>query len=83
MYRRGKIEITKDILELCITSVNKTTIVYRCNLNFLIVKKYLERCFNNGWLVENKIGKGNLYTTTELGKEAIDTFNQSLSLAQF
>ena len=83
MSRRGKIEIVTDILELCRTPVKKTTIVYRCNLNFLIVKKYLERCFNNGWLVENRIGRRNLYTTTELGKDAIDTFNQSLSLAQF
>jgi len=83
MYRRGKIEITKDILELCRTPVKKTTIVYRCNLNFMIVKKYLEGCFNNGWLVEEKIENRNLYTTTELGKEAIDTFNQSISLMQF
>ena len=83
MYRRGKIEITKDILELCKTPVKKTTIVYRCNLNFLIVKKYLERCFNNGWLVEETIDNRNLYITTDLGKEAIETFNQSISLVQF
>ncbi len=83
MYRRGKIEILTDILELCITPVKKTTIVYRCNLNFLIVKKYLERCFNNGWLREERIDSRNLYMTTELGKEALDTFNQSISLVQF
>ena len=82
MSRRGKIEIVTDILELCKTPVKKTTIVYRCNLNFLIVKKYLERCFINGWIVEEMIGKRNLYTTTRLGIDAIDTLNQSISLMQ-
>lgn len=83
MSRRGKLEITKDILELCRTPVKKTTIVYRCNLNFKIVKKYLKCCFHNGWLVEEKIEKRSLYTTTELGKDFINKFNQFVYTIQF
>ena len=68
MSRRNKAEIVLEILELCITPVRKTEIVYKCNLNFKIVKKYLEVCFSNGWL--QKIDKK--YQTTTIGMGYLD-----------
>jgi len=83
MYRRGKTEIIKDILELCKIPVKKTNIVYQCNLNFMIVKKYLESCLNNGLLEEERIGRRIMYTTTDLGRDTLDTLNQTIQIIQF
>ncbi len=68
MVRREKLEIIKEILELCITPRKKTSIVYQCNLNFKIVKKYLTWCFIGGWLIK----KGAFYETTHLGKDYLN-----------
>ena len=83
MYRRTRTEIIRDILELCRTPVKKTTIVYQCNLNFQIIKKYLSWCFSRGWLIREIVGKRILYATTESGKENLDTINEYISLMQF
>jgi predicted transcriptional regulator len=68
MSRREKIEIVKDILELCLIPCKKTHIVYKCNLNFKIVKTHLTWCFVRGWIKEYK----GIYTTTDLGRDYLN-----------
>ncbi len=68
MTRRDRLEIVKDILELCLTPCKKTRIVYQCNLNFKIVKRYLSWCFTHGWLKEDN----SLYSTTALGRDYLN-----------
>ena len=79
MSRRSKADIVKEILELCSTPVNKTAIVYQCNLNFKIVKRYISWCFINGWLqkIENK------YQTTNLGTTYLDILIPVVNNLQF
>ena len=79
MSRRTRAIIIKDILELCSNPVNKTTIVYGCNLNFNIVKKYLKLCFINGWLQKS----GKTYQTTALGSNYLDMLIPVVNLIQF
>lgn len=62
--RRSKIDIIIDVLEVAKMGVNKTSVVYRTNLNFKLADKYLELLQNQG-LVENKMDK---YITTDKGK---------------
>ncbi|SNQ62505.1 winged helix-turn-helix domain-containing protein [Candidatus Methanoperedens nitratireducens] len=62
--RRSKIDIIIDVLEVAKMGVNKTSVVYRTNLNFKLADKYLELLKNQG-LVENKLDK---YITTDKGK---------------
>ncbi|VVB87919.1 Winged helix-turn-helix [uncultured archaeon] len=62
--RRSKIDIIIDVLEVAKMGVNKTSVVYRTNLNFKLADKYLELLQNQG-LVENKLDK---YITTDKGK---------------
>ena len=62
--RRSRIDIIIEILEVAKAGVNKTSIVYRANLNFTLAEKYLELLEMQG-LVENKSDK---YITTENGK---------------
>ena len=62
--RRSKIDIIIDVLEVAKMGVNKTSVVYRTNLNFKLADKYLELLQNQG-LVENRMDK---YITTDKGK---------------
>jgi len=63
IMRRSRIDIIMDVLEVAIKGVNKTSVVYKSNLNFKVAQKYLELLQKHG-MVENQ---GNIYTTTEKG----------------
>jgi len=62
--RRSRIDIIIDVLEVAIMGVNKTSVVYRSNLNFKLAEKYLDLLQKHG-LVENRVNK---YITTDKGK---------------
>ena len=62
--RRSRIDIIIDVLEVAKMGVNKTSVVYKTNLNFKLADKYLELLQSQG-LVENKVDK---YITTDKGK---------------
>jgi predicted transcriptional regulator len=62
--RRSRIDIIIDVLEVAKMGVNKTSVVYRSNLNFKLAEKYLELLQKHG-LVEKRVDK---YITTEKGK---------------
>ncbi|MFA4936069.1 MAG: winged helix-turn-helix domain-containing protein [Candidatus Methanoperedens sp.] len=62
--RRSRIDIIIDVLDAAQMGVNKTSVVYRTNLNFKLADKYLELLQRHG-LVENRVNK---YITTDKGK---------------
>ena len=62
--RRSKIDIIVDVLEVTKNGVNKTAIVYKTNLNFMLADKYLLLLEKQG-LLEKKLDK---YFTSEKGK---------------
>ncbi|MCG2736285.1 MAG: winged helix-turn-helix domain-containing protein [Candidatus Methanoperedenaceae archaeon] len=62
--RRSRIDIIIDVLEVAIMGVNKTSVVYKSNLNFRLAEKYLELLQKHG-LVEKRVDK---YITTDKGK---------------
>jgi len=62
--RRSRIDIIIDVLDAAQMGINKTSVVYRTNLNFKLADKYLELLQRHG-LVENRVDK---YITTDKGK---------------
>ncbi len=62
--RRSRLDIIIDILDVARGGVNKTTIVYKANLNFKLAEKYLDLLMKQG-LVENHLDK---FKTTDKGK---------------
>ncbi len=62
--RRSRLDIVIDILEVAKEGVNKTAIVYRTNLNFLLTDKYLALLIEKGFMEK----KGEKYATTDSGK---------------
>jgi predicted transcriptional regulator len=72
-HRRGEIEIMRDILEACLRGANKTKIVYRSNLNFSRLEKYLELLLNLGFIsVVDKPERNVAYRTTDAGLNFIN-----------
>ncbi len=77
--RRTKYHIHYDILNLCKVPSRKTAIVYKCNLNFSIVKKYMIFLRDKGFLDLLLHRKRLEYATTEKGLEYINTLAPILS----
>ncbi|MCX9075199.1 MAG: hypothetical protein OIN88_11190 [Candidatus Methanoperedens sp.] len=62
--RRNRIDIIVEVLDVAKNGVNKTSIVYKTNLNFRIAERYLKLLEIQGF-VENKFDK---YITTNKGR---------------
>jgi len=50
MSRRNDLDICADILKTARTGAKKTRLVYKANLNFKIIEKYLRKLIDNGLL---------------------------------
>jgi predicted transcriptional regulator len=70
--KRNKHQIFSEILEICISGVNKTRIVYQANLNFRTVNPYLENLIKNRLL---DVDQG-IYRTTRDGISLLESINQ-------
>ena len=76
--RRNNLDITADILEVANQGAKKTQIVYKTNLNFLIVKKYL-----NNLMEKNLMNKEDVhYYTTEKGREFLNSYREFASMVE-
>ncbi len=69
--RRDKIDIIADILKVTLHGAKKTHIVYKANLNFTIIKKYIIRLEENGLIM--KIDGGH-YMTTQKGSQFLEQY---------
>jgi predicted transcriptional regulator len=64
--KRSNLEISADILKVAIGGAKKSHLVYQANLNFAIIKDYLENLSRSGLLATPANGS-KLYTTTDKG----------------
>ena len=63
--RRTSLDVYVDILEAAERGAKKTRLVYRANLNFEIIKKYIASLLDSGLLIINE--EDGMYYTTEKG----------------
>jgi predicted transcriptional regulator len=70
--RRNDLDICADILKVSKAGAKKTHIVYRANLNFKIVKKYLSRLIDNGFLLDGS--ENGIFVTTERGSDFLEQY---------
>lgn len=71
--RRSNIEISADILKVALHGAKKSHIVYRANLNFEVVKRYLQRLSEAG-LINFPSLENRLFQTTRKGEEYIQRY---------
>ena len=72
--RRNDLDICADILKIAQTGAKKTQIVYKANLNFKIVKKYLDRLIDNGLLLNQD--ENRFYMTTYRGTDFLEQYRE-------
>lgn len=71
--KRSEVEIYANILEVARDGAKKSHIVYKANLNFKIVKKYLGT-LNRASLITVPEERGKLFWTTEKGFKYLDHY---------
>ena len=71
--KRSDIEILADILRVANDGAKKSHIVYKANLNFKIVRNYLNILKNSG-LITVPEGNSRIFRTTEKGFEYLNHF---------
>jgi predicted transcriptional regulator len=69
--RRTSLDVYVDILEAAESGANKTRLVYRANLNFEIIKRYLKTLMENGLLEEKVEGR---FFTTKRGLQFVEQY---------
>ncbi|MBS7281301.1 MAG: winged helix-turn-helix transcriptional regulator [Candidatus Freyarchaeota archaeon] len=73
-HRRSRVEVIIEILSEALDGVNKTRLMYRCNLNFGRFNRYLRELLDAG-LVERVVSNPEvgvvLYRTTDKGRELL------------
>lgn len=75
--RRNKYDIWGDILALAEKPQKRTWIVYKCNLNFQIVKTYLRELLSKGFLKIISNGRRDIrYQRTDRGSEYVEMFTK-------
>ena len=79
--RRGRFEIIGEILSLATDGANKTSIVYRANLNFNVVNRYLQLLVQEG-LISFTEGSTRKYKTTEKGLEFLKAYKNMKGMAK-
>ena len=74
--QRGRFEIIHDILAVAQKPTQKTRILYKCNLSFSQLQKYLKYLKNIG-LLDSLSNDGKLlYQATEKGKTFIEDYEK-------
>ena len=76
MGRRNNLDICADILRVARIEAKKTGIVYRANLNFNIVKNYLQELKEKGLLKQ----EDGFFITTPKGFQYLEQYDVLRSL---
>ena len=74
--KRGRLEIIQEILKISRRPAKKTSILYRCNLSFSQLQKYLEYLISRNLLSNSKNDGKTFYLTTEKGMKFIEEYER-------
>jgi predicted transcriptional regulator len=69
--KRSSFEISAEILRVAMGGAKKSHLVYQANLNFAIIKDYLQELTSSG-LLTSPMNSSKLYTTTDKGIEFVN-----------
>jgi predicted transcriptional regulator len=74
--KRGRLEIIHEILVICSKPAKKTNILYKCNLSFSQLQKYLSFLITRNLISQFQSKRTNLYIITEKGKAFLDGYEE-------
>jgi len=71
---RGRLDIIADILSASLDGVKKTHLMYRCNLSFRQLKRYLRLLVGKGFLYAVSSDSPDLFETSDKGKKFLKAY---------
>jgi predicted transcriptional regulator len=74
--KRGRLEIIHEILVICSKPAKKTNILYKCNLSFSQLQKYLSYLTARDLVSQFPSKRTNLYIITEKGKAFLEGYEE-------
>jgi predicted transcriptional regulator len=74
--KRGRLEIIREILTISRKPAKKTFILYRCNLSFSQLQKYLEYLISHNLLSNSKSDGKTFFLATEKGIEFLQEYER-------
>jgi predicted transcriptional regulator len=76
--RRNNLDISAEILQVAQAGAKKTQIVYKANLNFLLLKKYMKNLIEKDFVNKNDTH----YYTTEKGMDFLRSYQELSSMVR-
>ena len=64
------------VLDACIVPLNVTALMYRTNMNCLVLKEFAEELVEKGLLVKKAVGNRFVYRTSGAGYELLKQWRQ-------
>jgi predicted transcriptional regulator len=77
---RGKIQIMADIVDLCKAGIRKTHIMYKGNLSYEQINRYLYELLEKELIIQNVDDGVLTYRATEKGRSFLQYYNLMLSI---
>ncbi len=77
---RGKIQIMADIVDLCKAGIRKTHIMYKGNLSYEQINRYLYELLEKELIIQNLDDGILTYRATEKGRSFLQYYNKTLSI---
>jgi len=77
---RGKIQIMADIVDLCKSGIRKTHIMYKGNLSYEQINRYLYELLEKELITQNLDDGVLTYRATEKGRTFLQYYNMMLSI---
>jgi predicted transcriptional regulator len=75
--RRGEVQILMDILDISLNGVKATHLMYRANLSYSTLRKYLFEALDKGLISNVRHSDGSVvYRTTEKGRLLFDKLKE-------
>jgi len=76
-HRRGEVEILIDILGISMKGVRTTHLMYKANLSYSTLRKYLSTMSKRGLIAKVRKADGSIiYYSTEKGKIVLNRLNE-------
>ena len=81
--RRSNVDIIITILRVILTEKpRRTHIMYKANLNFAQLKRYLNYLILNGLIVENNNNGKRTYQLTTKGRKLLEAYDEIIELLE-
>jgi predicted transcriptional regulator len=71
--RRGEVQILLDVLGTTVNGVRVTQLMYKANLSYSTLRRYLSGALSEGWILKENNSDGSVvYHITEDGKRLLE-----------